>query len=214
MPVLSLDSHFMCDLMETEHCPCLVFDGYTWKNWESKDTINWTACADDIMARKDEGHPVILVESFHLCSDPKTFGLIDVVVVLDLTKEVCFSRRHARALDMALHLEPGTGDDMNYEILSTYAAPADHASVLAKASKVCAQEREYAWLRLYFEEVIWPEAERQREDLARITAAGKPTLELDVCEPAGKDEWLAQWIPMTVEWLLQQMPDVAFVQGG
>lgn len=216
VPVLSQDSHFQFDLMESEHCPCTAISaGYTWKNWETKDAVDWLACEKDIRDAIAEGKECIIVEGFQVCSSPNILALVDAVVNVNLPKEECFRRRISRAKSM-LHLEEGTGDNMNYEILATYAALPDHKAVLAaaNASALCAAEGEYAWLRLYCEEMLWPEAERQRQDLARVAEAGKPMLELDACDPAGKEEWLARRIPATAEWLLQQMPAVAFVQGG
>merc|ERR1719498_1797774 len=89
---------------------------------------------------------------------------------------------------------------MNYEVLETYtfgngeakAAAMDTARAAAAASAVCAEEGVDAWLRLYFEEMVWPEAERQQEDLFKCSV---PMLSIDASKPCGKAEWLGKNMP-------------------
>lgn len=146
----------------------------------------------------------IVVEGFQLCARDETRSLLDVIVALDLPKAECFQRRKSRALSMS-HLEPGFaepgGPDKNYEVPDTYifgeegsearSAAHDAVRAAAAASVTCAEEGDYAWLRLYFEEVVWPEAERTREDYK----CGKPTLSIDASTPPGREEWLDYWTP-------------------
>ena len=106
----------------------------------------------------------------------------DHVVCIGVTKEVAWQRRLGRALQMAAGASDTSGME-NYEQLHVYATEADYRRIRADASEHVARlgrslvypvagsanaktsadlsvaAEEYDWLRLYFDEVIWPEAQ-------------------------------------------------------
>lgn len=207
------DHFFKFDQYKTDACPSTDFGGHTWKNWETQDSIDWPAFVGAIeRAKAESASPYLVVEGFQLCARPEMLSLLDAVVALGLPKAACWQRRKDRALSMR-SLPPGLGDDMNYEVLETYtlgatpeakSAAQEALRAAAAASAACAEEGDDAWLRLYFEELVWPEAERQREDLARVE--GVPVLELDACEPAGQEEWLRERMPEAAAFVHRVLP--------
>jgi len=199
--VLSQDDHFKYEQYLTDECPRKDFDGHAWKDWETPKSVDWTAFATAIAdAKAKSTSPYLVVEGFQLCANPEILSLIDVVVVLDLPKADCWDRRKSRALSMR-HLEPGVGDNKNYEVLKTYIfgeeeeARIAEEAVRAAAAAGYSDDGDDAWLRLYFEEMVWPEAQRQRQDLSHVHDRGIPVLPLEASTPVGKEEWLAQRMP-------------------
>ena len=88
--------------------------------------------------------------------------------------------------------------------MGTYVlSDADHAAYYGAAQEAYGGEHgEYDWLRLYFEEVIWPTAEEQ---LGRISAFSSRDdarlLRLDVSDSPEKEEWLKTSVACVFEWL-------------
>ena len=108
--------------------------------------------------------------------------MCDHVIEIRISCEVAWQRRLARALSMAAGAQDASGMD-NYEQLHVYAVEEDYAKIRADAAAAVAAHGgaaavypavgaaaakttadlsgaagEYDWLRLYFDEVIWPEA--------------------------------------------------------
>ena len=95
---------------------------------------------------------------------PASAEMYDAIVSIEITKDVAWERRKGRALSMA-HLPPGAGENTNYEVLEVYTREGDDRSPFSDlAAKTYAKEEgaSLAWLRLYFEEVVWPAAEAQQ----------------------------------------------------
>ena len=105
------------------------------------------------------------------------------------------------------HLPPGCGEPgvSNYEVRGTYTtAAADRPGITAAATEAFGAEEgaALAWLRLYFEEVVWPAAESQ---LARVEALSKAephkVYRTDGCTPAGTAVWAAARLPEAAEFV-------------
>ena len=118
--------------------------------------------------------------------------MCDVVVSINISKEVAWQRRLARALHMAQGARDASGME-NYEQLHVYAVEEDYALIEADAAEAVARgggasvvyprpdaararttinlqpaAGSYDWLFLYFEEVIWPEAEGVQRNVDRL----------------------------------------------
>ena len=118
---------------------------------------------------------------------------------VEVSKEVAWQRRLSRALAMARGAQDASGMD-NYERLDVYALERDFARIRADAAAAVARlgagtvfprahdaaartstdlsvaAGAYDWLRLYFEEVIWPEAlqvQRHVEEVRARLGAGE-----------------------------------------
>ena len=169
-----------------------------WKNWESSRCVNWAQFVSKLRAKiaVHAGHtPFIVVEGFLLLEDAETAALVDDVICIDVGEEVAWQRRLSRALAMAARASDASGMG-NYEQLSSYAVADDHARIRADAAEAVAARGvghtyprardaaahtasdlsgaagEYDWLRLYFDEVIWPEAREVRRRVEARRAAG------------------------------------------
>lgn len=215
--VICQDDFFLFEQFKTDNCPFKLVHGLPLKDWDTSDAIDFPGCgaairdakAEAMERAKAENKTVYLVvEGFQLCAHEETRSLLDVIVELRLPKAQAWQRRLRRALSMR-HLRAGLGDDMNYEVPDTYvfgeegsearALARDSMQAAAMASEICAQEGDEAWLRFYFEEVVWPEAERSLED----NQCGKPILSIDASSPAGKEEWLATRLPQAADFVHQ-----------
>jgi len=225
LAVIGQDSFFLFEQYMTDNCPRKTVRALHLKNWDTREAIDFPACAAKIreekaaaleLARAENRTVFLVVEGFQLCAHEETRDFLDVIVELRVPKTVAWQRRRSRALSMR-HLPAGLGDDMNYEVPDTYVFGAEGSEARAQAlvslqdaamaSEICAQEGDEAWLRFYFEEVVWPEAERSLED----NQCGKPILSIDASLPHGKEEWLAAWLPQAAAFIreaLHEMPPV------
>lgn len=223
--VIGQDTFFLFDQYTTDDCPRKEALGMQVKNWDTRESIDFAALASAIrgekevameLARAENKTIFLIVEGFQLCAHAEIRALLDVIVELRVPKEVAWQRRKSRALSMR-HLPAGLGDDMNYEVPDTYVFGAEGSEARAQAlvslqaaamaSEICAQEGDEAWLRFYFEEVVWPEAERSLED----NQCGKPILSIDTSTPHGKEEWLAARLPEAAAFIceaLHELPPV------
>lgn len=148
----------------------------------------------------------VVVEGFQLLASAASTALFDGVIAVGVPRDECWARRKARALAMA-HLPPGfsnsESDEKNYEVVGSYVlSTADTAAVTAAAAEHAPEDGRLAWLRLYFDEVIWPAAVAQAEHTRQYEASmsprtgpvpgdgGKSFMRLDGCDPVGKDPWL------------------------
>eukprot|EP00908_Phaeocystis_cordata_P019407 Transcript_30916.p1 GENE.Transcript_30916~~Transcript_30916.p1 ORF type:complete len:441 (-),score=181.40 Transcript_30916:58-1380(-) len=176
--------------------------GRLWKNWESQLCINWPQFLRKLRAKiaVHSGYtPYIVVEGFLLLEHPAALEMCDHVVSIEVSKEVAWQRRLSRALAMARGAQDASGMD-NYERLDVYALERDFARIRADAAAAVARlgagtvfprahdaaartctdlsvaAGAYDWLRLYFEEVIWPEAlqvQRHVEEVRAQLGAGE-----------------------------------------
>ena len=86
-------------------------------------------------------------------------------------------------------LRAGAGENTNYEVLEVYTREGDDRSHFGSAAKAqYSNEGSLAWLRLYFEEVVWPEAQKQQA-MAGNLSSGVPVLLLDGCQTEGPEAW-------------------------
>lgn len=208
--VIAADDFFLFDQYCTDNCPTKEVDGHVWKDWESSRSIDWQGLAQAVRKAAQERPcpPYIIVEGFLLLAAPESSALFDAAVMVELSKEECWRRRGARAECMA-HLPPGfstTEEERNYEVLETYVrSDADHASLLAEAAQRYPDEGSLAWLRWYFEDVIWATAMEQQAKSASFAHDGLPVARLDADTPSGKELWLQTRLPEAVVFLSQAL---------
>merc|ERR1712157_608653 len=135
---------------------------------------------------------------------PETRGLFSAVINIELSKDECWKRRRARAESMA-HLPAGlslSDEERNYEVLETYLrSDADRDAYKKAAADRFPDEGDLAFLRLYFEEVIWPASLAQKAEVTKLQEAGHPIMTVDADTPAGKDEWMAARFPDIVKFV-------------
>lgn len=144
--------------------------------------------------------PYIVVEGFLLLENAEAASLCDHVISIQVGKEHAWQRRLARAKAMAAGTKDASGMD-NYEILPVYAVEAEYDAIGKDGSDnvtkrggrpfvyPAAHEAEaktqvdlstahgphpngYDWLRLYFDEVVWPEAEGVERNVNRLREGG------------------------------------------
>ena len=101
-------------------------------------------------------------------------------------------RRLARARHLAgKEVGVGGGGESNYEVLPTYTRECDRESVAAAAeASFGAVHGEYAWLRLYFQDVVAPWARLNDERLVAAVCSER-LLTVDGASPPGKEAWVA-----------------------
>merc|ERR1712007_300804 len=133
---------------------------------------------------------------------PELHRLLDVIIVLDISKEECWRRRVGRARGMA-HMPPGIGDaDTNYEVPQTYTLTGEDLNGLqVEAQKTCNADGDLACLRFYFEDVLWPAAERHPSAALGGGTGAKSTLRvlrLDGANPPSQEAWLAEHLQAIV----------------
>jgi hypothetical protein len=197
--VVCQDDAFDYATFATSNCPLRkVGDGRVWKDWESPDAILWPDFISSVRAATENSqHSVIVVEGFQLLARPASVQLFDAVVSIEITKNEAWKRRKGRALSMA-HLPPGAGENTNYEVLEVYTRDEDDSGAFTEvAEALYSDEGRLAWLRLYFEECVWPAAQRNHhliESLPRTL----PVLKLDAGEPVGSEAWAAAKLPEVV----------------
>ena len=172
-----------------------------WKDWESPQAIRWpqylASVRDTIAAATRKRQRIVVVEGFLLLAHPESAKLLDAVVSIEITKGVAWARRKGRALSMA-HLPPGAGENTNYEVLEVYTREGDDRSRFsAVAARLYPEERGLAWLRLYFEECVWPAALSQQR-MAAALPQDVPVLRLDGDVPEGSQAWAAARVPEVV----------------
>mmetsp|Transcript_44998 Transcript_44998/g.89121 ORF Transcript_44998/g.89121 Transcript_44998/m.89121 type:complete len:272 (-) Transcript_44998:83-898(-) len=194
LKIISADDFFLFDQYTGDNCPTINTANRTWKDWESEAAIDWEGFVQKVRHVAEEpGCPhLIVVEGFLLMAHPQSRALFDAAVHVTLSKEECWQRRRSRAESMA-HLPPGfssSEEERNYEVLETYVlSNADHSLFLEEAAKRFPDEGNLAWLRLYFEEVIWPAASEQQVGASAFEATGRPILRVDGEEPRGREAW-------------------------
>jgi hypothetical protein len=136
--------------------------------------------------QEDTDPNIIIAEGFLLLEDPTTADLIDHVIEITVGKEIAWQRRLKRALHMARagnkngEWPEGVANPDNYEQLHYYAMKEDVLSIQADAHAAASvigpeliypQQNhvgidlsvatgEYDWMRLYFDELVWPSAAR------------------------------------------------------
>ena len=207
--------------------------GREWKNWESAACVDWQQFLDKLQAKVEvhKGYtPFIIIEGFLVLEAPSVVAMCNDVVSIEVSAEVAWQRRLARALAMAAGERDASGMD-NYERLPVYAVEDDFeairvagaeavrksggASAVYPAAPDAVAEAdlrgaagEYDWLRLYFEEVIWPEAEAVRRRVHELgTRAASSSGHVDVHVVDGDQS------PKDVERETRRVISRAFVQG-
>jgi hypothetical protein len=190
---ISADTFFLFDQFLTDNCPVATIDESrrTWKDWESSTAIDWEKyCRELKSVQEDPLCPAyVVVEGFLLMDRPESRALFDIVIDIDISKEEAWARRKSRAQKMA-HLPPGFSDgefERNYEVLESYVL--SNAALDVYRSEALAkypEEGDLAWLRMYFEEVIWPMAMQQRKKMESVSV---PYLRIQAEDPPGKDAW-------------------------
>jgi len=173
--------------------------GRAWKNWEEPRCVDWPLFLSKLRAKiaiHSGSTPYIVVEGFLLLEHAAAAGLLDHVVSIEVGKECAWQRRLKRALQMAAGSQDASGME-NYEQIHFYATEDDYASVHADGAAAVARLGEavvypragaegaktdadlshaagaYDWLRLYFDEVIWPEAAKVRRHVDEARASGR-----------------------------------------
>lgn len=197
--VLCQDDAFDYATFATSNCPLRkVQDGRVWKNWESPDAILWPEFIASVLAAKESSlHSVIVVEGFQLLARTESVRLFDAVVSINITKDEAWERRKGRALSMA-HLPPGAGENTNYEVLEVYTRDGDDRSTFTEVAEArYSDDGPLAWLRLYFEECVWPAAQSNDHLIDQLPCT-LPVLQLDGCDPAGSEAWAAAKLPEVV----------------
>merc|ERR1719453_2154338 len=181
LQAISGDDFFVFDQFKTDQCPTKQVDGRVWKDWESVDAIDWKAFLEAVQAAKQDPEcpKYIVFEGFLLLATPESRKCFDAVIDVKLSKEECWRRRKLRALKMQ-HLPPGFSEG-------------DH-----EAATQFAEENDLAWLRLYFEDMIWPAA---REQQLQTESCGLPRLELDAGVPQGQDAWADAHFPTALRFI-------------
>ena len=198
LPVLCLDDFFhewmfaACEASAEAHPESVLVPSgaggrRAWKNWEAGHCIDWGAFVAALRAEvATHGAPLVVVEGFLLLERADVRAMLDECVCIRVSKEVAWRRRLARAISMASGEKDASGMD-NYEVLATYARPAEHAAVHADAQRAVeragaevvyptdgglgAARGAFDWLRLYFDEVVWPFAQ---EAAARVDERTEP----------------------------------------
>ena len=166
-------------------------NGHVWKNWESVAAIEWARFVSELSRKVEtaERATFLVVEGFLLLATTESQALFDAVIHLKISKEECWRRRRDRAIGMR-HLPPGLGENKNYEVLETYVTKdADVDAMRTEAAKTYSEEGELAWLRMYFEEVIWPASAEQAEKVSQLAKRGFPILEVSADDPPGRRAW-------------------------
>jgi hypothetical protein len=151
------------------------------------------------------------VEGHVLAGSPELLATFDVIITVSVTAETAWGRRRSRADEMQGWPE-GTGDNCNYEILVNYKRACDTAATFLAPARARYGEDEgnLAWLRLYFEEVLWPAAEAQSRAVAALAASSslgdgatavggrrRPRVVHTITNDGadGKEAWLAAQVP-------------------
>jgi len=208
------DEFFMFDQYLTNSCPTVEINGHIWKDWESADSLNWESFVDAVTKAKNDpnGPKYIIVEGFLALAKPESRALFDAAIEVRLTKEECWKRRKGRALEMA-GFPPGFSSDAgkrNYEVLPTYVksdvveGSPSHKAFVDAAATYQAEDGELAWLRMYFEEVIWPAALKQDEEFQKVKSQ-LPVLTVDATDPVGKDAWKQARVPECLAFVLEKL---------
>eukprot|EP00930_Biecheleria_cincta_P075943 TRINITY_DN63139_c0_g1_i1.p1 TRINITY_DN63139_c0_g1~~TRINITY_DN63139_c0_g1_i1.p1 ORF type:complete len:276 (+),score=55.53 TRINITY_DN63139_c0_g1_i1:30-830(+) len=205
------DDFFKFDQYRTDECPMKPggTPGHVWKNWESVDSVDWTAFIAEVRRRAlaPDCPKYLVVEGFLNLATEESRALFDAAIDVRLSASECWCRRASRARSMA-HLPPGfsEGDEeRNYEVLETYLpSAADRAAIDKMACERYPGEGNLAWLRMYFDEVLWPAAEEEQLKLDQIK--GLPVLALDAVKPEGKKEWQEKRFPEAMEFLRKECP--------
>lgn len=198
------DDFFVFDQYCTDGCPIKQTSGHVWKDWESTSSIDWEGLVEGIQRAKAQPMcpKYLVVEGFLLLAKPESRALFDAVVEVSISKDECWRRRRARAEKMG-HLPPGfstSEEEKNYEVLETYVqSNVDQDAIHAEATSRYPDQGNLAWLRMYFEEVVWPASVEQADESAKLSAGGLPVLRIDANTPAGKEEWKAANVPRSVE---------------
>jgi len=198
------DHFFLFDKYLTDECPVKEINGHVWKDWESIASIDWPAYLNAVAKEKADKKcpPYLVVEGFLLLATPESQALFDAVIHVKLSKEECWHRRRHRAQSMS-HLPPGFATeeepDRNYEVLETYVkSDADKDAILAEAAQRYPEEGDLAWLRMYFEEVVWPASELQSAEVTQLGSRDIPVKELDAQIPKGPKAWKLENFPPCV----------------
>ena len=174
---------------------------HAWKNWESPKCVDWVALEGRLRETLNIFAGIsryVIIEGFLLLENERLRDMCDLVIAIEVSKDVAWQRRLQRSLKFkAGHQDCSAQDD--YEFIETYAAPHDFDAIEKAATALvdvrgaaavypakgadanrtavdlsCIEPgyrkpadyqrhayqtvRDFDWLYLYFEEVIWPEA--------------------------------------------------------
>lgn len=198
-----------------------------WKNWESEACVDWHSALEHLHAvlEKYRGQtPYVIVEGFLLAEHKPLSDMCDAIVSIEIGREVAWQRRLKRAMDMAAGELDASGEE-NYEVLGTYAMTEDFDTVRSDAAHAVEVEGrasvfpnpeqalvrssrdlqeasgDYDWLWLYFQELIWPSAERVRTRLGELQHAGLRVHSVDGTQP---EEQVAQQTASIIRSLTQK----------
>eukprot|EP00747_Dinoflagellata_sp_TGD_P170880 gnl/TRDRNA2_/TRDRNA2_203607_c0_seq1.p1 gnl/TRDRNA2_/TRDRNA2_203607_c0~~gnl/TRDRNA2_/TRDRNA2_203607_c0_seq1.p1 ORF type:complete len:313 (+),score=47.19 gnl/TRDRNA2_/TRDRNA2_203607_c0_seq1:105-1043(+) len=196
----SIDAHFKFDKYDADHtAPTIRVDGHLWKDWETADAIDWDSQVKDIQEmierHRSDRRRFLVVEGFLLFDKPESRALFDIAIVMDISKEEAWRRRLARAQSM-LGLPEGIGENTNYEVLPTYiTSDVDAEERLAIAKAKYPAEGDYAWLKMYFEDVIWPAAQQHKEKAQLVMKGmGIPVKTVSASGYANEEEWMVNTV--------------------
>ena len=177
--------------------PSIVVKGRVWKNWETCEAVDFEELVRRIEDEKKRGKSkVILVEGHLISRCPKLMKeIFDGLIYVDIDAETQWERRYARAKDLAKKYpnKEGMGMDTNYEVLPVYAFPEDREKIQVDAKKQHGKNfGKLAWLRMYFEDVLWPSTESicKASKLFQVAADKGTFLEIKATNDCTKEEWL------------------------
>ena len=169
-------------------CPLCEVNGRVWKDPQSLDTVDLERlCGAVEMARE----PFVIVEGLRVFECRQLRALLDAAVVIRLPKAEAWARRKQRVAASA-NPQPGVSDEELSRILldQHVASDVSKGPLVAEATSQYPEEEPWSWLRLHFEDVLWPAVESQQSEL--LTQSGIAVLDLNDCDPVGKHEWLRQ----------------------
>lgn len=209
------DSFFKYEMYEERHTsPFKVVNGHNWRDWETPEGMDYAKLIQHVQThvQTSKSDPTqdrcLVIEGFSLFAKEESSKLFDLAIHVDIDKETAWNRRLQRAQGMS-HLPGGMGDPnyVNYEVIQNYAKDEDKDVILADAKKLYPEDGDYAWLHMYFDEVIWPTAiEQHNIAMSHINNLRLPWKSIPSSDETRKDEWmkengnvLAQWVKSVID---------------
>jgi len=201
--VVAADDHFYWDSFANDTCQMTAVGDHTWKNWEVPSAVNWEALVEEVENVVKTNHlRYVVVEGFLLCWNLRLMELASAVIHIDLPEEEIWKRRLARAKSMQ-----GLPEKMvigtNWEVLHVYTTSQSYARCKSAADRIADRipknDRDYAWLRLYFEELIQPSVKEQ----SKYRAKHHQCLVLDGTKPTKEKLWAEDNIPNCLQFVSQ-----------
>jgi len=201
--VIAADDYFDYDSFANDTCTMTTVGDHTWKNWEVPNAVNWEALVKEVEdVKRTNQLRYVVVEGFLICGNDRLMELASAVIHIDLPNEEIWRRRLARAKSLR-GLPEKMGAGTNYEVLHVYTTSQNYARCKSAADRIINRmpkdDREYAWLRLYFEELIEPTVKEQ----SIMRARHHQCLVLDGTNPAKEEVWTEDAILKCQQFLAQ-----------